>query len=209
MPTVNAALSAGTYIDAGSPTTNFNDGIPRYIGAVGAENRSIFRFTMPEDPNVGSVITKIELFLYAAERVGAAFNCLAYALRRSDWVQNQATWNIFKTANNWGTAGAKNTTTDIINTIIDQAATPAAGNWYSLVLQGTGADNPLSLNWGYTFDGLLAGDVVTAGRYCGHNPGGGSPELYPYIVVTYDLTASVNTLTNYRPRKRTPGVVSV
>lgn len=206
MPTTQIALSAGTYMDAGSPTTAFNDGTPRYIGAVGAENRGIFRFVMPEAPYVGAVITKIELFLYAAERAGAAFNCLAYALRRSDWVQSQATWNIYKTANNWGTAGAKNTSTDIINTIIDQAATPAAGNYYSLVLQGTGADNPLSLNWGDQFDGLLAGDVVTAGRYCGHNDGGAHP---PYIVITYELVASVNTLTNYRPRKRTPGAVSV
>lgn len=205
MPTTQVSLTAGTYIDAGSPTTAFNDGYPRYVGAVAAENRAPFRFVMPADPNVGSVITKIELFLYTAERGGASFNCLAYALRRSDWVQSQATWNIFKTSNNWGTAGAKNTSTDYINTIIDQAAIPAQGNWYSLVLQGTGADNPLALTWGQTFDGLLAGDVNTAGRYCGHRDGVHNP----YVEITYDLTASTNTLTNYRPRKRTTGAVSV
>jgi len=183
MATIQVNITAGTYMDAGSPTTNFNDGWPRYIGSVAAENRSIFRFVMPTI-DVG-VITKIELFLYSAERGGAAFNCLLYALRRSDWVQSQATWNIFKTSNNWGTAGAKNTASDYINTIIDQAATPAVGNWYSLVLLGTGADNAVSLTWGQTFDGLIAGDVVTAGRYIGHH---GDGTTVPYVVITYTPT---------------------
>lgn len=190
MATKQVTISAGTYMDAGSPTTIRNDGWPRYIGAVATENRSVFRFVMPSN-NVGT-ITKIELFLKAAERGGAAFNCLLYKLRRADWVQAECSWNNYKTSTAWGTAGAKNTSTDIVNTIIDQTATPAVGNWYSLVLLGTGSDNPVTLNWGETFDGLIAGDVVTAGRYCGHNGGAGTE---PYVVITYTPNGPENMKT--------------
>lgn len=201
------SLSQATYLDANAPTTVRNDGYPRYVGAVAAENRSPFTFVMPAAPHPNAVISKIEFFLYAAERGGAAFNTQCFALRRSDWLQSQASWNVFKTGNNWGTAGAKNTSTDYINTVIDQAQTPAVNNWYSLILQGTGADNPLALNWGDTFHGILAGDVVSAGRYCGHNPGGGGQN--PYLEITYEITPSTNYLTNYRIRKRVGGSVSV
>lgn len=55
-----------------------------------------------------------------------------YKVRRTDWHETQSTWDIYKTGNNWGTAGCGNTTTDIdtsltaTNTFIDQTA---AGYW--------------------------------------------------------------------------------
>jgi hypothetical protein len=41
-------------------------------------------------------------------------------LRRTDWSETQATWNVYKTANNWTAAGASNVTNDV--------ESPGAGN---------------------------------------------------------------------------------
>ena len=49
--------------------------------------------------------------------------------RRSDWVESQATYNIYKTGSNWGTAGALNTTNDIDTSTETTSTVPSAYGW--------------------------------------------------------------------------------
>lgn len=59
---------------------------------------------------------------------GGSHNITAYRLLRTDWVESQATYNIYKTSNNWGTAGALNTSTDYTTTNSNTQANANGGN---------------------------------------------------------------------------------
>ncbi len=58
---------------------------------------------------------------------GRTYTC--YKMRRQDWVEAQATWNVYKTGSSWGTAGASNTSSDIDTTDAATATMPAVNNW--------------------------------------------------------------------------------
>lgn len=71
-----------------------------------------------------SVVTA-DFVLYTPMR-GYGHNVAISRLTR-DWVGNQATWNIFSTGNNWGTAGAKLVNTDFVTADQQIAEVPNGG----------------------------------------------------------------------------------
>jgi hypothetical protein len=52
-----------------------------------------------------------------------------YKVRRADWVEAEVTWNIYKTSNNWGTAGCANTSSDIDTSKTAATNAPASYGW--------------------------------------------------------------------------------
>ena len=58
----------------------------------------------------------------------SGYDCVLNPLRRSDWVESELTWNIYKTGSNWGTAGALNTSTDYDTSLSASAAFPSGVN---------------------------------------------------------------------------------
>ena len=82
----------------------------------GAKNtRSILEFDLSELHDIGATITsaKFRLFYYGGG-LSEAFGKTAwtYKLTRLDWIEIQATWNIYKTGSNWTTAGGDYVTTN-------------------------------------------------------------------------------------------------
>lgn len=116
----DATAGKDTYIVDASPTSN-NDA---------AASGLIFGYIGGKTPQVFRAIISIDLFTDiggGAVPAGSAINSAQWDLRhvndaygvgvntadvyrqdritRSDWAENQVTWNIYKTANNWTTAG--------------------------------------------------------------------------------------------------------
>lgn len=140
MPQIDIVPTQDLYIDSDNATTNNNGSTTTNVGESNAATnifRVLQKYSLSSIPT-GSIITAASLILTVAnndrsdnERTIRAFRVLR------DWVQAQATWNIYSTGNNWGTAGCANTTTDREATDIGtgtQPASPAQGSTVTLTL---------------------------------------------------------------------------
>ncbi len=116
MAQVTLNASEAVFIDENSATTNFEGTAPQLdVGEsnIGSEKRrSLIQFDLSSIPG-GSTITGATFKIYLSSASLASNNrtMSAYRLLRN-WVENQATWNVYSTGNSWGTAGASNTSTD-------------------------------------------------------------------------------------------------
>jgi hypothetical protein len=114
MATIDLPMSADTILDSATPTTNYDT---RTTLEVGEHNAAVDTFRAWIKPDFSSVpagavfssailkLTPVGDFSDNA-RTMSAHRCLR------DVVSTQATWNIWKTSNNWGTAGCSNSTND-------------------------------------------------------------------------------------------------
>ncbi len=134
-------------LDEHNPTSNF--GTDSQIAAMWNSPsvyrmRSIMEWTLPAGTGT---ITEIALYCYVSGNFGTSVVDLHELT--TDFVENQATWNIRKSGTNWTTAGG-----DYNATVIDETAATAGWQvWY--ILGGT-SNNPLtSLTWGNTVRLLL------------------------------------------------------
>lgn len=125
--------TADTYLDKWNPTTNYEASGLR-IGADGSNNElynSILRFNLSGISPC--VVTSATLALTVYSWGGTTVTALSYRLRTGrDWVEDQATWNIYKTSNNWGTAGCANTTTDRYSTVMSTTTITFGANVVTL-----------------------------------------------------------------------------
>lgn len=185
--TATTSLSKATYLFGSNPTTAYNDGQPRYVGAITGQLNSPLSFTLPAG---SGTISKITLFLYVAERGGSAFTVNLHQNLHSDWSQAQATYNAYKTGSNWTTAGG-GSGTDYNATVVEATSTPALGVWSYFDMQGGAADNPLSLTWGNSWDGWLRSTGITGTRYIGYKSGTdcAAANQCGYIEITYTASA--------------------
>ena len=114
MPTIDIQMSADTWWESVGTTTNYDTNTGLRIGERN-DAAEIWRawikpdFTgVPAGATFSSAILKLTPITDLSDnaRTMSAHRCLR------DVVSNQATWTIWKTSNNWGTAGASNSTTD-------------------------------------------------------------------------------------------------
>ena len=110
--TINANRSV--FIDANSATSNFDAAPQLDVGEsnISAEKRRGligFDILTQQPVLVGATLTNVDFKIY--DGGGDLTNnarTMHVAQLLTDWVENQATWNIRKSATNWGTAGASN-----------------------------------------------------------------------------------------------------
>lgn len=107
------AATPDNWMDNGNATTNNGTGVGIQVGRnfVGNVFRGLLEFNVNDIPN-GSTITAASLTINITV-VNSPTKHTMCRLRRADWSETQSTWNIYKTSNNWSTAGAANTTNDI------------------------------------------------------------------------------------------------
>lgn len=117
-PTLTAqpdgAAGLDTYINTATPTANFSTATELRLyslddGYDAEENRTLIKFDLSPIP-AGSTIDNATLTL--TQYAGSNTDTLAVFRVHRAWVEAQATWNIYSTGNNWGTAGCNNTTND-------------------------------------------------------------------------------------------------
>lgn len=128
----------GAGLDTGlnkfAPTSNFGTVAAFDLGVVdfkGAAQpyHAIIEIDISSIP-AGATVSAAQWDWYGAASV--AIDCVFYRLRRTDWSETQATWNIYKTSNNWTTAGGTDTTNDIDTTNAPTFTMPAAAGAFSI-----------------------------------------------------------------------------
>jgi len=92
--------------------------------------RSILEFSLADLPS-GTTIDTASLSLYYYDKYSEPSGDVADAmlLRRTNWVETEATWNIYKTGSNWGTAGCADTSTDINPDYKATVSMPGSYGW--------------------------------------------------------------------------------
>lgn len=114
----DATAGKDTYIFSGGPTTNFGTANPIFMGQfLGGTYKTIIEFDI-SDIRAGSTINTATLDLNIESTIngGGSLAAHVYRIIRSDWEELQATWNIYKTSNNWTTAGAGSDGNDYTST---------------------------------------------------------------------------------------------
>jgi hypothetical protein len=106
-------------------------------------------------------IKKIEIFYYCfttwdsyAQNNGTLG---IYSLNRdmNNSFTSKANWNTYNGKNSWATPGTNYTVRPIDTTTIGYASCTSSPRWINFTIMGTGAENPLNLTWGNSFQILL------------------------------------------------------
>lgn len=124
------ALGAGsgseadaTYINEAAPSGNYASNTRLWLGGASSGSDAYVLLNWPaiKDSLVNRTVDVCSLFVKPQAVVDNADGLYACFRIRSarDWIESQATWTDFKTSNNWSTAGAKNTASDIYSTPVD------------------------------------------------------------------------------------------
>jgi hypothetical protein len=126
--------TADTHLIEDTPTTNTGTQTFFYVyPETTKRRRSILKFDLSASVPAGATITLTTLILYCGVTL-ASRTITVYRLLRTDWVEAQATWNIYKTGNNWTTAGALSDGNDFTSTDAATAASVAAGQNLSVTV---------------------------------------------------------------------------
>jgi hypothetical protein len=111
----------------------------------------------------GSTVTSASLYLRQQQGTHA-FTIQCYRTLR-DWVEAQATWNIYKTSNNWGTAGCRNSTSDYNSTSIGSSnLTVASGTDVNMTLSNSLIQTMLP-SGSFTNNGFVLHSFTTVGGF--------------------------------------------
>jgi len=118
-----------TFINRDAPTTNYNGNWYGHITrknnnpADPPEKSTLVRFDLPSWVHDSSVTihgAKLGLWVYGLVDLGMSYdwvNVGAYRVNPNrDWVDSQATWNVFKSSWNWSTPGCEHTSFDRVAT---------------------------------------------------------------------------------------------
>lgn len=103
MAILTADCIADTYIRLDNPTSNFGSVSNLSSGGLISQSRkALLRFSRPELPDVGSVITGAVLRLFQSQ--GNLFGGTVNWMLKG-WVETEVTWNIYATGSNWALPG--------------------------------------------------------------------------------------------------------
>lgn len=191
----DAASGDGAYISGRNPTTNTATSVSFNIGEINTASsgpdRGLLRFSLSAIPSSAAVVSAtLSLWLRAAGTSFASNNrtLRAYRLRSGrDWIDTQATWNVYKTSTNWATAGASDTTTDRESASIgssDLATTDAVNTQHDFVLTSSAVEEWISgvlVNNGV----ILIADTELNDLYQFHSANGPTPSLWPKLTIVY------------------------
>jgi hypothetical protein len=179
-----------TFIQSNTATTNYGTNALLNCGennAAVSTNRVLIKPDINGIPS-SMIISSVKLaFIITADLSSNARDFKLFRLMR-DWVYNQATWNIWKTANNWTTAGASGDGTDVDLTTdgawatLNFTATEAVGSIKTFDINTTLFEK--FRNGTYPYYGfLMKADTETNDLYQFNSSKATSPWLRPYFVV--------------------------
>ena len=183
-----------TFLDSNATTSNYDGWNELYIGRSNANNfmyRGLVKFDFSTIPP-NAVITSAVISLYSngVDAAGSGTSLVDVFRILRDWVETQATWNIWKTSNNWSSAGALTNASDVDTTAIATSgaihANLASGDeiTFSLdVVEFTKFVNGTYSNYGFGFKQQSDTSLARMHQYCSsrHATSG----YHPKLVVEY------------------------
>jgi hypothetical protein len=119
--------SKDTKIDPNNVTTNY--GTDTTCSSFGFDAACLIAFDLASTGITASEVVEAELKVYGESRGFQHSMSVSQLLR--NWSSSQATWNVYSTGNSWGTAGAKNSSSDFSTT--NQASGVVPDNDYMAV----------------------------------------------------------------------------
>lgn len=190
--------TADTWLDNGNSTTNYGTGSDCYVDPDGSdEARALIKFDVSSIPST-ALITSATLYLYSDwwwAGTGSGTSYVDKVLR--NWVETEATWGVYSTGNNWGTAGCKNSSTDYSNTGETSTTIDGTDKWFSwdvkTIVQAwvNSAEN----NYGF----LIRSNVTNPVYKFNSRTNGSNP---PYLEVVYTIGSNGYLVDRGRSRIR-------
>jgi len=149
-----------TYIENNSPTSNYGTSEGLGVGeqkSITVIYRSLLKFDLSGIPS-GSTITSAILTLNSdgQDLSDQSRTMRVYRVLRA-WNVSQATWNVYTTGNNWGSAGCSNTSTDREATDIGSVthpANPSSGDDIVITLTASSVEEMIT-DGGFINNGFL------------------------------------------------------
>ena len=178
-----------TYIESSQPTTTYGSSTePLVFEAAGGIRRMLVKMPLTSLP-AGSIVTRATFSAYYNFKFVApeGITLTATKIRRMDWEEMQATWDIFKTSNNWGTAGCSNTSTDIDTTLTATAIVPTSYGWIDWNVKNI-VDNARA--GAVPFNIRISGNSDTGAAYFHSREEAVAVSLRPKLVIEYASAAS-------------------
>lgn len=110
------AASANTFIRVTAATTNYSGLDQIQVGEAnddpsGQVNRSLIKWDLSSIPATATVSSATLSLWLRSDYSDNARTWRVFRVKRN-WVEAEATWNVYSSGNSWGTAGCSNTTTD-------------------------------------------------------------------------------------------------
>ena len=187
-PTLTVQPSAkDTFMHSEYPTNNYGAETYFQVRSFTTSNlRAILEFAIAwgTDIPAEAALNAATLGLYAySHSDGEGRTYWAYRLTRTDWIELQATWNIYKTDFNWTTAGGDYTATDGAS-----VAVPAIPNWtnWSVLAQAQYAQtNNINVEF-LIKDGTEGADPIKDTNFYSNNYADDTT-LRPKLVIEYTM----------------------
>lgn len=185
-----------TRLVSDEPTLTHNDTILG-IGQTGATiNRSLLRFDLSSIPAYATIVSAT---LSLRAKQDFSYNTRAVKVYRvlRNWVEAQATWNVYSTGNSWGTAGCGNSSSDYDGTNVlastNVPADVAAGTEIQWVFTATGREELQKVIAGnYTNYGfLLKADTETQDFFYYYSSADATSGYRPKLVIEYTTGGQV------------------
>jgi hypothetical protein len=185
-----------------SPTTNYGSGDAFDMHKAVADQylHSIIRFSGLSNISAGVTVSSAVLSLYHFNGTSVQTFSLRRLLR--NWVEAQATWNIYSTGNNWSTAGATSDGNDrssgVSATLTSSSSTGRYRNSGDLSADVESFINGDLTNNGWhgeRTDGADDGNIV---RFRSANIGDG---YRPYLSVTYEESGGTGNSYYYQQQQ--------
>lgn len=181
-----------TFINAGDATQNYATTV--YV-AVGENNtststyRTLIKFDVSSIPKSALLVSATLSVWTALDLSSTTRNYKLFRVKR-DWVEAEATWNVWSTGNNWGTGGCSNTTTDYDTTVW---ATKSFGSAIAddtqmdFVFDATGlTELKKFIDGTYTNYGwMIKADTETDDAYRLHSSSSATAGYRPRLVIEY------------------------
>jgi hypothetical protein len=175
-----------TWMSAANPTVNYGTGTFMIVGLESGTTicRGLLAFDMTKPTGSGLYgpisVQSASLFItcsvYNNAKTLAAYKCLR------NWVEGQATYNVWSTGNNWSTAGAGNDGADYVSTVLASCVISGTGE-FELPFTATGCQliqdwaNGTLPNYGFVL--RHTSETTSANRYypSDYATAGSRPEL--------------------------------
>jgi hypothetical protein len=186
--TVDLPMSADTYIQGNTATTNYDTSTSLIVGA---SSPAVYRaWIKPDFSAVPVGATFITAILKLTPITDVSSNARTMTANRClrDVVSDQATWNIWKTSNNWGTAGAGNSSTDYDGAVALGTMTQPASPTLNVALEMTLTASELQklFDGTYTNNGItLRVDTESLDAIVYASTNHATSEYRPIITLTY------------------------
>jgi len=179
-----------TWVNSNNPTTNYSAFATTYIGW-SDDNYYRVALIKPDFSEIpaGAIVTSAKLYLKLGSELSEYNHTLGVYRSKRDWVDTQATWNIYKTSNNWATGGARSTTDKEADTIGTYAlsASEAIG-WKEISLDTDSIQEMIDgvfSNNGFVLD--FTDYAARASLYIFYSSKDATPANRPYFVIEYVL----------------------